>query len=54
MLSNGDYLFIYNAANKTTKPNPKPGWNLEYHIGYVILDGNNPTIIKHRSKGKYN
>jgi len=49
LLSNGDYLFIYNAANKTNLRNPKPNWNLQYHIGYVILDGKNPLIIKQRS-----
>lgn len=46
LLSNGDYLFIYNSAEK--------GWpedlKTAYHVGWVILDGKDPTIIKQRSE----
>jgi predicted GH43/DUF377 family glycosyl hydrolase len=45
LLSNGDYLFIYNSAEKGWPEDPQTA----YHVGWVILDGNNPTIIKQRS-----
>lgn len=45
-LSNGDYIFFYNSANI--------GWpdaaGSAYHVGYLLLDGNDPTIIKARSE----
>lgn len=45
LLSNGDYLFFYNSA--------EVGWPEDltkaYHVGYVILDGQNPAVIKQRS-----
>lgn len=44
-LSNGNYLFFYNSAEK--------GWpddsNTAYHVGWVILDGRDPTKIITRS-----
>jgi predicted GH43/DUF377 family glycosyl hydrolase len=44
-LSTGDYLFFYNSAEN--------GWpddlNTAYHVGYLILDGKDPSIIKQRS-----
>jgi predicted GH43/DUF377 family glycosyl hydrolase len=46
LLSNGDYLFFYNSAEN--------GWPDDsataYHVGYLILDGSNPTVIKARSE----
>ena len=46
LLSNGDYLFIYNSAEKGWPEDPKTA----YHVGWVILDGKDPTIIKQRSE----
>lgn len=44
-LSNGDYIFFYNSASA--------GWpessNSAYHVGWLILDGENPRNIKARS-----
>eukprot|EP01012_Entosiphon_sulcatum_P026122 TRINITY_DN31519_c0_g1_i1.p1 TRINITY_DN31519_c0_g1~~TRINITY_DN31519_c0_g1_i1.p1 ORF type:complete len:331 (-),score=44.15 TRINITY_DN31519_c0_g1_i1:8-1000(-) len=42
-LSTGDYLHLYAAGT--------PGWvpNGNYTVGWVILDGNNPSIVKQRS-----
>jgi len=39
LLSDGNYLFIYNSANESTA----------YHVGYVILDGKDPTRIIQRA-----
>lgn len=44
-LSNGDYIFFYNSASVGWPDSPTAA----YHVGYVILDGNDPTIIKVRS-----
>lgn len=30
-------------------PSPKPGWTLQYNVGFVILNGSNPTQILQRS-----
>ncbi|CAF0766928.1 unnamed protein product [Didymodactylos carnosus] len=49
-LSDGNYLFLYNSARQTTIPNPKPGWRLEYNLGWVILDGNDPLNVLARSE----
>jgi len=48
-LSDGNYLFLYNSARKVSIPNPKPGWHLEYNLGFVILDKNDPTRVIYRS-----
>lgn len=44
-LANGDYLFFYNSA--------EIGWpkdlTTSYNVGWVILDGIDPTVIKERS-----
>jgi len=42
-LSTGDYLHIYSAGT--------PGWvaNGNYTGGWIVLDGNDPTILKQRS-----
>jgi predicted GH43/DUF377 family glycosyl hydrolase len=47
-LEDGNYLFLYNSAVKGV-PSNKPNWNLQYNIGYVILDGTDPTKILYRS-----
>ncbi|CAF0792849.1 unnamed protein product [Rotaria sordida] len=49
-LSDKNYLFLYNSAQYTTIPNPKPNWNLQYNLGWAILNGDNPTEILARSE----
>jgi predicted GH43/DUF377 family glycosyl hydrolase len=46
LLSTGDYLFFYNSAEKGWPEDPKTA----YHVGWVILDGNDPAKIKQRSE----
>lgn len=48
-LSDGNYLFLYNSARKTNITNPKPGWSLEYNLGWAILKGDDPTQVLARS-----
>ncbi|CAF1294089.1 unnamed protein product [Adineta ricciae] len=48
-LSDNNYLFLYNSARKTNIANPKPNWDLEYNLGWAILDGNDPTNVLARS-----
>jgi predicted GH43/DUF377 family glycosyl hydrolase len=48
-MSDGNYLFLYNSARKTDIKNPKPGWSLEYNLGWLILDGQDPTKVLARS-----
>lgn len=48
-LSNGDYLFIYNSARHGYH-SKKPGYDFQYNVGYLILDGNDPTKILQRSE----
>jgi predicted GH43/DUF377 family glycosyl hydrolase len=47
-LSDGNYLFLYNSA-RCCFPSAKPNWELQYNVGWCILDGNNPMTILHRS-----
>uniref|UniRef100_A0A6B2L8N7 Glycosyl hydrolase family 32 N-terminal domain-containing protein n=1 Tax=Arcella intermedia TaxID=1963864 RepID=A0A6B2L8N7_9EUKA len=47
-LSDGNYLFIYNSARHGF-PSIKPGWDLQYNVGWVILDKDDPTKILQRS-----
>uniref|UniRef100_A0A914P7C4 acid phosphatase n=1 Tax=Panagrolaimus davidi TaxID=227884 RepID=A0A914P7C4_9BILA len=47
-LNTGDYLFIYNSA-RSGNSTVKPGWNLQYNIGYAILAGSDPTQVLQRS-----
>ena len=47
-LSDGSYLFLYNSARQNG-PSPKPGWTLQYNLGWVILSGSDPTVILQRS-----
>ena len=61
LLSDGNYLFLYNSA-RHGYPSPKPNWDVQYNVGYLILDGQvyviteittnlfkNPTTIIERS-----
>eukprot|EP01127_Copromyxa_protea_P003653 TRINITY_DN13453_c0_g1_i1.p1 TRINITY_DN13453_c0_g1~~TRINITY_DN13453_c0_g1_i1.p1 ORF type:complete len:367 (+),score=45.69 TRINITY_DN13453_c0_g1_i1:35-1135(+) len=48
-LSDGNYLFLYNSARKGF-PSPKPNWDVQYNVGWVILDHNNPIVILQRSE----
>jgi len=49
LLSDGNYLFIYNSA-RSGYPSAKPGYQLQYNVGWAVLDGNDPTKILARSK----
>jgi len=49
LLSDGNYLFIYNSA-RCCYPSDKPDWKLQYNVGWAILDGNDPTKILARSE----
>ncbi|KAJ5067263.1 hypothetical protein M0811_13133 [Anaeramoeba ignava] len=46
-LSDGSYLFLYNSA-RVVGPTPKPGYDLEYNVGWAILDEENPTNVLQR------
>ena len=48
-LSDNNYLFLYNSARRTNIANPKPGWGLQYNLGWTILNGENPTEVLARS-----
>lgn len=45
LLSSGDYLFIYNSA-EINWPQDR---STAYHVGWAILDGKDPTVVKARS-----
>ena len=47
-LSDGNYLMIYNSARRGF-PSVKPGFDLQYNMGYAILEGENPASILARS-----
>jgi len=47
-LSDGNYLFLYNSA-RGGYPSSKPNWNLQYNLGFCILDKDNPLKILQRS-----
>jgi predicted GH43/DUF377 family glycosyl hydrolase len=38
-LSDGNYLFLYNSA-RHGYPSKKPNWDVQYNVGYLILDEN--------------
>ena len=48
-LSDGNYLFIYNSARRGF-PSKRPGYELQYNVGYVILDGKDPSKVLQRSE----
>lgn len=47
-LKSGDFLFIYNSAQDGYS-SVKPGWSLQYNLGYAILNENDPTRVVQRS-----
>ena len=47
-LSSGDYLFVYNSA-RHGYPSVKGDWDLQYNVGFVILNGSDPTQVIHRN-----
>ncbi|GKT22283.1 Mannoside phosphorylase like protein [Aduncisulcus paluster] len=47
-LKDGNYLFFYNSAQQDGET-IKPGYTLQYHVGYVILDGTTPETVLKRS-----
>jgi predicted GH43/DUF377 family glycosyl hydrolase len=47
-LSDGNYLFVYNSARKGY-PSKKPNWDLQYNVGWVVLDKTDPTKVIARS-----
>lgn len=49
-LQDGNWLFLYNSAQVVNISNPKPNWNLQYNVGYVILDKLDPTKVLYRSE----
>jgi predicted GH43/DUF377 family glycosyl hydrolase len=49
-LSDKNYLYLYNSAQHSNISNPKPGWHVQYNLGWVILDGEDPTNILVRSE----
>ncbi|KAL0237526.1 hypothetical protein PCE1_000922 [Barthelona sp. PCE] len=49
-LSDGNYLFLYNSARKFNHTTAKPNYDLQYNVGYLILNGNNPRRIRYRSE----
>ncbi|KYQ92099.1 hypothetical protein DLAC_06938 [Tieghemostelium lacteum] len=38
-LSDGNWLYLYNSGEQVSTPNQKPNWNIQYNLGYVILNG---------------
>ncbi len=48
-LSNGDWFFVYNSA-RAGFPSPKPGYALQYNLGWAVLDGKDPTKVKARAE----
>lgn len=48
-LSDGNLLFLYNSA-RDGYPSAKPGWSLQYNVGFLILNGSNPMQIFQRSE----
>ncbi len=49
-LSDKNYLFLYNSARHSDDPNLKPGWHIQYNLGWAILDGEDPTQVLARSE----
>jgi len=50
-LDDGNYLFFYNSARAGFEKEPqKPDYDLQYNVGWLILDGTDPSIILQRSE----
>uniref|UniRef100_A0A914DCG2 Uncharacterized protein n=1 Tax=Acrobeloides nanus TaxID=290746 RepID=A0A914DCG2_9BILA len=47
-LKTGDFLFVYNSA-RDGYPSVKPGWTLQYNLGFAILSGSDPTQVIQRT-----
>jgi predicted GH43/DUF377 family glycosyl hydrolase len=47
-LSDGNFFFLYNSGRRGY-PSPKPAWDIQYNVGWVILDKDDPTVILQRS-----
>ncbi len=47
-LTDGNYIFFYNSARRGF-PSPKAGYSYQYNVGYLILNGTDPTKIIQRS-----
>lgn len=47
-LSNGNYLFLYNSA-RPGYPSEKPGWDIQYNFGWVVLDKEDPSRVVERA-----
>jgi len=43
------YFFLYNSA-RGGFPSAKPGWDLQYNVGFALLDGPDPATILLRSE----
>jgi len=44
-----NYFFIYNSARQW-EPSEKPGWTIQYNVGFAIIDRKNPLRILQRSE----
>ncbi len=44
-LSDGNYLFVYNSA-RSGFPSPKPGYSLQYNVGFAILSGTDLSVVQ--------
>lgn len=42
-LADGNLLWVYNSA-RAGFPSPKPGYDLQYNIGWAILNGTDPSL----------
>ncbi len=49
-LSDKNYLFLYNSGRHTNISNPKPRWDIQYNLGWAILDGEDPTQVLARAE----
>ncbi len=47
-LASGDFLMIYNSARRGFA-SVKPDWDLQYNLGFAILDSVDPTSVIQRS-----
>lgn len=48
-LQDGNFLFIYNSA-RSGFPSPKPGYSLQYNLGFAIIDGQSGAILQRSSE----
>ncbi|KAN0009424.1 hypothetical protein ACTFIU_006714 [Dictyostelium citrinum] len=43
-LSDGNWLYLYNSGQQVTTPNQKPNWDVQYNLGFVILNGTDQQL----------